>query len=586
MRPVPLPLPAGPAEDAESAFDAGLAAAIAHAHAADGGRAEDRAAVEQAARLAAAAIREGQVCAVIDDPDLQAALQRSPAVCDGEGEPTPLVLQAQRLYLFRYWQYERLLATRLAALNAPTPVSDAAAVRRQLDTLFPGGPSPDWQKLAAVTALTRRLCVLSGGPGTGKTTTVVRLLAALLSQQADLRVALAAPTGKAAARIKESVRLQIERLPVDAALRERLPGEAQTVHRLLGYRPGRVQFRHHAGQPLPYDLVIVDEASMLDLALAAKLLDAIPPHGRLILLGDKDQLAAVEAGAVFADLSRRRAYSETGRDRLLTLGGADPQALPPATDGGGALDDAVVWLEHSYRFDAQGGLGRLARCVNAGEVDEAMAALRHGAADWRTDPPAAEALLDGYAEFVETVRAGQPAGAVLAAFDRFRVLCATRHGAHGSLALNEALALAFRQTLGESGTLPAWYPGRPVMLTRNDYALRLFNGDIGVTLADADGRLRVYFPAADGDLRAVLPARLAATETAFALTVHKSQGSEFERVDLVLDARATRGLSRELIYTGLTRARTAVRLWAAADVLAEGIGRRTERHSALFRDSG
>lgn len=510
------------------------------------------------------------------------------ATADASDMSRPLVLDGARLYLHRYWRYERALARLLAALNGPLPEAHDDRVAELLARFFPPAEvHPDWQKIAAATALTRRLAILSGGPGTGKTTTVVKLLAILLSIEPAARVALAAPTGKAAARMQEAVRGQCQRLGLEETLRRRLPDGAFTLHRLLGTIPGRVRFRHDHDHPLPFDVVIIDEASMLDLALAAKLVDALPRHARLILLGDKDQLASVETGAVFASLSAVRAASAGHCRRLRRLTGETLEAA--GAEGAGALTDAVVWLEHSYRFGSASGIGRLARLVNAGDAAGAAALLAGGECeDLAWQPLAAGAgaeeiaqrLFPRYGDYLAAVRSGAEPAAVLRAFERYRVLCALRDGRRGTTRLNEALAERLRAALGEAGEA-RWYVGRPVLVTRNDYVLRVFNGDIGVTLPDGAGNLLVYFPTAEGGVRALAPGRLPACETAFAMTVHKAQGSEFERIDLILPDADSRVLTRELIYTALTRARRSVGVLGDPAVLAAATCRQTRRVSGL-----
>jgi exodeoxyribonuclease V alpha subunit len=440
-------------------------------------------------------------------------------------------------------------------------------------------------------AALKRFTVISGGPGTGKTTTVVRILALLLEQAAaPLRIALAAPTGKAAARMQEAIRASRETLPVDPGVRDAIPVEATTIHRLLGVRPGSVTFRRDRDDPLPVDVLVVDEASMVDLALMAKLVRAVPRAARLILLGDKEQLASVEAGAVLGDICGdspgfspgfgRRVVEATGQD-LADLAGAAPH------DEGPRIRDAVVQLTRSYRFGRDSGIGRLARLVNQGDGPGALDLLMGGAcADiaWRSlesprdlPPRLAEVAAPLGAHLV-----ARTPEAALAALDRFRVLSAHRVGPYGVDALNEQIA-ACLEARGALHSRNLWYHGRPVLVTANDYNLQLFNGDLGITLRDAaaDGTLRVFFRAADGRPRGLPPARLPEHETAFAATVHKSQGSEAEEIVLILPGQASPVMTRELVYTAVTRARTRVELWGTRAVLEAALGRRLARSSGL-----
>lgn len=567
--------------------------------------------VALAAALASHATGDGHVCVdlaavaggpVVDDvPDAPRApalaswtalLAASPIV-GAPGARRPLVLDASgRLYLYRYWRYEHELAADLRRL-ATTPVEglDDARLAADVAALFPavpGVPAPDWQRVAAVTAATRRVCIVSGGPGTGKTTTVARALAALaMSAATPLQIALVAPTGKAAARLQEAVRAALAPLPLDDAVRAAIPTEASTVHRLLGARAGTVAFRHHRGHRLPHDVVVVDEASMVDLALMAKLVAALRDDARLVLLGDKDQLSSVEAGAVLGDLcGDAPGFTPAVRERVAGITGETlPAASATAADG--PLRDGIVLLRHSHRFTAAGGIARLAAAINRGDGDAAVAVLRSGTADvaWRQPAPDAPMTAQlaataraGFAPYLDLVARGAAAREVLAALARFRVLCAHRTGPAGVALLNRIVEAALH-----SHAPRTWYAGRPVMVTRNDYTLELFNGDVGVTLPDpeADGALRVWFEVAGGTPRRFAPARLPAHETVYAMTVHKSQGSEFDEVVLVLPPEPSRVLSRELLYTAVTRARAVVTVWGGEAVVRAGIARRVTRSSGL-----
>ena len=621
-----------------------------------GADASTAAVVARAALALSLAISEGHVCLMLpalaaarDDaaaPRLDLARWRAALHASGivgtPGAPgaLPLILDADdRLYLHRYFDYERRLAARLtharhagartgtgtgtgtsastdAAGDAGTgagPAANATAsatLRARLRDLFAANAArldgaADWQQLAAALALRGRLTVISGGPGTGKTTTVVNLLACLVTLDPGCRIALAAPTGKAAARMTDAIRQRAQHLPPE--LRDRMPAESSTVHRLLGVTPSG--FAHDAAHPLAIDALVVDEASMLDLALATQLLEAVPPAARIILLGDKDQLAAVESGAVFAELSVDPSLTEACIADLAALTGTPAAAIaPPAPVTASALQDSAVWFTQTYRFARDSGIGRLAADVNGGRAAEAAAWLRDGAdaeVAWLETPPhaslepALQRMDAGYADFrdaVAAVAAGaagaadeRQVAAVTEAFGRFRVLCALRDGPRGVGALNTALTRRWRIALGLPGLDDApgaspWFPGRPVLVLHNDYVLRLFNGDIGIALPDDQGHLLVHFPDADrpGAFRAIAPVRLPRHETAFAMTVHKSQGSEFDGVLVMLPEQRSRVLTRELLYTAITRARRRVTLVTDAPVLEQAIATPTERHSGLL----
>lgn len=514
------------------------------------------------------------------------------------GEFKPLILDREgRLYLYRYWKYERDLARILLEKGAGADSDlDESLLGRGLQRLFSGtfGEGSDWQKIAALAAVQKRFCVISGGPGTGKTSTVVKILVLLLEQAEGsmLRIALAAPTGKAAARLKESIRSMKDGLECSSAIKDLIPEEVTTIHRLLGVRSGSMRFRHCADNLLPYDVVIVDEASMVALPLMAKLALALKGDARLILLGDRDQLASVEAGAVLGDLCgggkrRLEAYSPQFAGFVTRITG---EIVPAEVDANAnaTLSDSLVVLQWNYRFGSDSGIGRLSRTVNAGEGKKALALLKDVnsiGSRWE-DIPKPEQLKMALAEKIVTLyapylAAGSPAEA-LKRFDSFRILCALRQGPYGVVGVN---ALA-EEILAEKGLIDQhdrWYSGRPVMITVNDYALKLYNGDIGVVLPDPEhgDTPRVWFPAPDGGVRGVSPLRLPAHETVYAMTVHKSQGSEFERVLLLLPDHDSVALARELIYTGITRARDAVEVWGDEDVFVAAVSRRTERTSGL-----
>lgn len=568
---------------------------------------DDDAELSEAARTVSAWRTAGHTC--VPAAQLGTALERlrrSPVV-GAPGEFKPLIIDAAgRLYLHRYWQYEHDLATALRQRLERSAPFDAGLLEEGLRKFFPDGD--DDQRHAAETAVKRRFCVITGGPGTGKTHTIVIVLA-LLCLQAEaaalpFRMALAAPTGKAASRMNDAIRAALQRESALGSFGEKLSAEATTIHRLLATTPESPFFRHDASRPLVADVVVIDEASMVDLALMSKLVAAVPENARLIFLGDKDQLASVEAGSVLADICHPAS--------------AGSESAPIAAQ--------IVELKRNYRFGNRSTLYQLSQWVKAGDADRALALLavppspatlaqqtmlpfdmpqarpdpskaaparRRKAGDGAVIeqvrafplPPVAglgTAVRDRVVtEFRPMLEANDPRDA-LAHLDDFRILCALRRGPFGVANLNQ-LAEAALADAGLIDPAKTHYRGRPIVVLENDYQLRLFNGDTGLLLPDdeAGGELRAWFPGPDQTLRRLLPARLPSHETVFATTVHKSQGSEFGRVLFVLPARDTPVVTRELLYTGLTRAREFVELWYHEPLLRLALARRVERSSGL-----
>ena len=634
------------------------------------------------------------VLATLTLSEWQAALHHPLLTSEGPGN-TPLVVVTThsangtpntRLYLRRYWQYEQSLHQHIAARLETTstglenidtastgteskggrPIhwatgdaSHPGLLPQALNILFKQSNGLDWQKTACALAARSRFGIITGGPGTGKTTTVVRLLALLQTLQLaqhprqPLRIRLAAPTGKAAARLNESIAGQVAKLPFtdlttllkeakqegilwegalardDSAteqLKATIPTEVTTLHRLLGARPDTRHFRHGAANPLALDVLVIDEASMVDIEMMAATLSALPAHAQCILLGDKDQLASVEAGSVLGDLCRRAEATHYTPATAEWLAQATGQPLPAEfiDPAGQPLDQAITMLRVSHRFNEHSGIGQLAKAINQPghaqserEKQQAVTAvLRHGYPDIHHLVMNDDAALDklvihgspssflnngegrrdhngqpiapptGYRHYLNVLHAQRPRGAsfeenqtaynawaseVLSAYSHFQLLCALRKGPWGVEGLNQRIASTLRSEkllFGSDYTLEkGWYEGRPVLVTQNDYGLKLMNGDIGITLAVPDPRnpqqklLRVAFPSSsaasdtDKPIRWVLPSRLHAVETVFAMTVHKSQGSEFLHIALLLPPTLNPILTRELVYTGITRAR-------------------------------
>jgi exodeoxyribonuclease V alpha subunit len=527
------------------------------------------------------------------------ALAASAYVATGadDARGKPLVFASGAIALRRYDDYEARLASALLALSGPVePAPDRDWLRARVAALFSvdADHPPDRQALAATLAQIERVVLLTGGPGTGKTTTVARVLVLAVEAAArrgeTLRVALAAPTGKAAARLSESLRESYAKIVADGRLdeplRDLLPSVASTLHRLLGGRPDSVHFRHDAKNPLEADLVIVDEASMVDLPLMGKLASALPPHARLILLGDRDQLPSVETGDVLAALCDA-AGDGTAWPLRIAAQLEDAIGVGVATRDDDACPLVRVELDRSRRQSAALDVSALSASIRAGDSASVVAGLRDRAyrgVHWRSgrDAALAEFVLDHALPHYRAIADAPDVATALALLRRHRVLTAVREGDAGSQTLNARIALALQRAGARDD---AFFHGRPVMIRENSYRHGLYNGDVGLVWRGDDGNaganaLRVWFDTATGP-RAWLPAALPAHESAFALTVHKSQGSEFDDVLLVLPERSVRVSSRELVYTGITRARSSLTISANENVLTEAIARRAQRWSGL-----
>ena len=511
---------------------------------------------------------------------------RASGVVGGPGEFTPLILdKADRLYLQRYWKYEDDLGRNLQARLRDNPMRDfnRTELAKNLEKLFPA--QSDLQKVAAFVAATSHLCVISGAPGTGKTRTIVLICALLiaLAGKRELNFALAAPTGKAAARLKETIaqtRFSL-RLPDEI----KLPADASTIQRLLGAKGDSPHFRHDAKNPLLADVVIVDEASMIDLALLAKLFDAVRPDARVILVGDKDQLASVEAGSAFRDICTPGLEPGTSASLAEAFAKCTGEELEGTSASEAPIHPVVVELRRNYRFTPETGIAELSSAVNQGDSEGAIAVLKSsGRIRWRPTPlvknferELRERVLPRFEKFLTLT---DPADA-LNQLAEFAVLCALRRGPFGAETVNGLL----ERMLWDIGRVEGdgrYHGGEPVIIVRNDYNVGLFNGDLGIVLPDASsGELRVFFRGEDSDVLNFAPGRLPAHQPAFALTVHKSQGSEFRDALVILPERDAPVLTRELLYTGVTRVRETVEVWATEHILRQTIERKIERSSGL-----
>ncbi len=527
----------------------------------------------------------------------------------------PLVVQNNRVYLQRYWRYECELAVKIREKAKQTKQLEPSVTSAMLAELFPNSTNDplDWQKVAVCVAACQSLSFITGGPGTGKTTTVAKLLALLqgLAKQQEqmLTIQLVAPTGKAAARLTESIIKAKKQLP--SAFQNNLPEQCQTIHRLLGAKPLSPYFKANASHPLYLDVLVLDEASMVDLPLMTKLFAALPAHAQVILLGDQDQLASVETGCVLSDICQASfshlaeqhglaIYTDTMQQQLQQM-----LALPTVQQSNNAkqsaIQDNVVRLLKSHRFGQDSGIGQLAKAINQGQSKEVRQLLNSASfSDIHWYQPKQShgqhllteirqqllvKLLPSYKAYIQAVKQGQIQQA-FALLNQQQVLCAQKSGAWGVNQLNSLIESELHQQ-GLINQSQDFYVGRPVMLAKNDHQLKLFNGDIGIVMPDPDNANlnKVWFANAEGAFRGLLPSRLPSLDTLYAMTIHKSQGSEFDAVYLCLPpvtaANQGRGLNRELLYTGLTRAKKQCMLIAQEKALSMSLAQQCRRGSGL-----
>lgn len=574
--------------------------------------APDEDAVLLASILASYFYRQGDVCLRLDnvagkslftnteeDISLQApslkewikALNKSSIVGD-PGTFLPLIWDGKkRLYLHKLWHYEdRLVRQILEKSSANETVIDNELLAGGVQQLFPKSEEPvDWQKIAAITAIRCQFSVISGGPGTGKTSTVVRILALIIQQAIQTHqhpaIALAAPTGKAAARLQQSILQARGTLPISEEVRAKIPVEAKTIHQLLGARRHSARFKYHAENPLPIDVLIVDEASMIDQALMSKMMDALLAKTKVILLGDKDQLASVEAGAVLGNICGKATniISDKLADFLREIGLELPDEI--VSEFPQKLTDNITLLTKNYRFQDESGIAELAAAINAGKHSEAQAILSSNRyPDISLSVPEQfetieEKSVTSVNRYLKAVSQGGSVDSIFSEFAKEQILCAHRKGPYGVAHLN----VRIEHILKRKGTIPAnktWYAGRPVIINQNDYGLGLYNGDIGICLVDESNRPEVVFER-EGTLLRYAPSRLTNFDLAYALTIHKSQGSEFDSIVLILPNQPSRLITRELLYTAITRARKHVEIVGSAKTFEQGVKKRVVRTSGL-----
>lgn len=533
----------------------------------------------------------------------------------GDDSPSPIILDNELLYLQRMWSYEEKVAQFFRQEHAIVDLDENDLIK-VLNALFPAtkeSQETNWQKVAASVAITSPISIISGGPGTGKTTTVAKILAAfvMLTSNEKPIIQLAAPTGKAAARLTESLGNALAQLNLSEEENKWMPKQAQTIHRLLGAQPESQQVRYHKDNPLQLDILVVDEASMVDLPMMARLIDALPPKCHVIFLGDKDQLASVEAGAVLGDICRfsEEGFSQKRFDQInhLTQGELvkSTDIIPVSQTPVSVVSDSLCLLRKSYRFGENSGIGQLAFAVNKGQTKTAIALLKKAEVSSQQLEIALEPqdvsfialeskeryllmiqdAVNAYREYLTLVFQKASPDIILNAFNQYRLLCARREGPFGVSGLNDRIEMFLhRQRLIRRPThsYQSDYIGRPIMIQRNDSTLGLFNGDIGIMLNNDEGEMKAFFQLPDGKLKAIQPSRLPQHETAYVMTVHKSQGSEFTHTALVLPDKFSPVVSRELLYTALTRAKQKLSLYASESMVKMAIKTRIQRRSGLI----
>jgi exodeoxyribonuclease V alpha subunit len=519
------------------------------------------------------------------------------------GEYYPLIRDdADRLYLYRYWEYEKNLIDLIRSRTRDDVGEvDPEKLKQHLDVFFPetGKPGIDWQKLAAAVVVLKGFCVISGGPGTGKTYAIARILATLIEEHdpEELRIYLTAPTGKAAARLAESIGNAKKAMICDPNTLDAIPDVSATIHRMLKPVKGSPYFIYNRENPLPADVVVVDEASMVDLPLMSKLIQALPENSKLILIGDRHQLASVQAGSVLGDICGDKidnGFSEAFARTLAAVVNCNREQLTSPRNEKADIQDSMVYFTRSYRFEKESGINALSRAVNKGAVDDVLDILRQGRYPEIKWYPLSNHVghhnllsktIDEHYHRLGNADAPQNA---LDELNRFRILCAVNQGELGVDTINAkaaAVLAAEEKNWVPGGFKSEWYHGRPILITENDYTLGLFNGDVGISMVletTDDKACHVYFrggPA--GTLQRFAPSRLPRHQDVYAMTIHKSQGSEFDEVLLVLPEKDNPLLTRELLYTGITRAKRKLSILASESVIRSAVSRRIERASGL-----
>ncbi len=505
------------------------------------------------------------------------------------GDYKPLILDDKnRLYLYRYWKYENELVQELKKkISKRKEPYELNLAKKIIFSLFPNKDSSDSQIFSSLIALISSFCVISGGPGTGKTTVVAKILALLIAlSEKKIRILLSAPTGKASVRLKQAITGIKQQLSIDKRIKDMIPSEASTIHRMLGYMPKRFKFKYNKENKLPADIVVVDEASMVDLPLMSKLISAVPEDSTFIILGDKDQLSSVEPGSVLGDICG----NATGIPPLIKkiysslINGKADFSLPESL----SIRDCIVELTKNYRFSEKSGIYQLSKAINKGDKEKVRNILESGSyadVSFRRVSSAdqlrrflKDVVLDEYTRYLKLK---DPYEAIMA-FESFRILCPIKWGDYGVKKINRMVEQILQQNSFINVNGP-WYAYRPIMIVENDYELELFNGDVGILMPDpeSNNEIRAFFVGADGEIKKFLPISLPEHETVFAMTVHKSQGSEFDRVLFIIPDTYFSIITRELIYTAVTRAKSFIEIWGKMEIIEKGVSQRTIRSSGL-----
>ncbi|WP_331869765.1 exodeoxyribonuclease V subunit alpha [Candidatus Erwinia haradaeae] len=523
--------------------------------------------------------------------DVELLLHMYSEVSDGT-KVSPLVLKNKHLYLHRMWKSEKVVLDFIRYKSCLIH-SEEGKIRKILDFYFGQEDRFDWQKIAAAVALTSQISVISGGPGTGKTTTVAKILASLINLSLSPQcIKVVAPTGKAASRLTEELGLFLQNFILDDCVLENFPLEATTLHRLLGAKIDSQHMYYNSCNTLPVDVLVVDESSMIDLSMFDNLISALPSQARVIFLGDRDQISSVEAGTVFSDICHYsdNRYSPDRCVQLSRLTGCN--VMTHEYSDVSSVGNMICLLHKNYRFKIESGIGHLAEAVNRGDIGLVEQVLKSDCDDITYYTITGDSdyhdmikiITEGYYYYLRKLKEGLGPDKVLNAFRRFQVLCVLREGLYGVLGMNQSI----EHILYQEGLIShemfldyPWYNGRPVMILHNSKELKLSNGDIGIAIKDEHEQLRVWFPLSNGGAVAIDPSRLPLHQTAFAITVHKAQGSEFENVVLVLPTQVMPILTRKLFYTAITRAKKSLTIYANQLVLESSVRMNIKRQSGL-----